>query len=148
MNLQALYVAAYMVVMVAVVLAIGASAHHDDNRYYEVSDNTSDALCGTSGIAIQAKCSSASTWTDVGESVLRLTCGANDNLDYRDQGWPLDHRVLWSCDADPPGIYGPEDVNKYMAEVTITGSFDGEFCVPQIAAQSECMWDIHHFANE
>ena len=139
----------YMAAMAAVMLAVGASAYHDRNRYYEIRDNTSidrtNPVCAVQQLDVEVKCSSGSTWTVIGESPLHVTCGETDNgLEYRDtRDTDFTWRVDWVCDVDPPGAYTADDVSRYITQVTITGGLECVYATPRLAAQTECEYDIH-----
>ena len=139
----------YMAAMVTLMLATGASAYHDRNRYYEVHDRTTldrtDPVCAVQELDVEVKCSSASTWTEVGDSGLHLSCDeTDDGLDYRDtRDWDFDWRIDWECDADPPGPNTAKDVSRYRSRVTVTGTLECVYATPTLAAQAECEYDFH-----
>lgn len=149
LTLRTLHRTTYMTAMAAVMLAIGASAHHDRSRYYEVSDNTrldrTDPVCAAQELDIEVKCSAATIWTEIGASALRLTCDETDNgLDYRDtRDTDFMWRVDWACEADPPGADSAEDVNRYISHVEITGTLECVYATPRLGAQANCEYDLH-----
>ena len=139
----------YLAAMAAIVLAIGASAHHDRNRYYEIRDNTwldrNDPVCRLQELDVEVRCASASNWTEIGDTPLQLRCDEDDDgIYYRDtRDWDFNWRYGWSCDADPPGPRTAQDVNRYVAQVTVNGTLDCRDATPRLSAQAACEYDFH-----
>ena len=136
--------------MAAMALALGASAHHDRDRYYEISDNTyldrNDPVCAVQQLDVEVRCASQSNWTEIGDTPLPLRCGENDDgIYYRDtRDWDFTWRLDWSCDADPPGAQTAQDVNRYISRVSITGTLECVYATPRLGAQADCEYDLHN----